>query len=131
MRLTEFFYVVRVGTSHPAYSFHIFCSSFQEQKAKVIEKLGQKAQLRRQFSNFKEGIAEQNAESANEQAADDFSYTKSLSRGMHSLQLATKRSKHMRQAFQNKAQVRILSRRVSEWCFSRLLLWFSTVEMSS
>lgn len=82
--------------------FHV---CFQEQKSKQIEKLGQKAQLRRQFSNFKEGIAEQNVESANEEAADDFCNAKILWRGLRALRLATKRSQHIRQAFQNKAQV--------------------------
>ncbi|CAM6103626.1 unnamed protein product [Calypogeia fissa] len=76
----------------------------KEQKKQEVEKLGQKAQLRRQFSNFKEGIVEQSVESANEQAAEEFCNAKSLWRGLRALRLAVKRAKHMRHAFENKAQ---------------------------
>ncbi|OAE30758.1 hypothetical protein AXG93_2265s1170 [Marchantia polymorpha subsp. ruderalis] len=80
----------------------------KEQRDREIDKLGQKAQLRRQFGRFQEGIQELSIENGQQEIAENFYAEKCALRGLRALRLAAKRSKQMRLASLRQAQECVL-----------------------
>ncbi|KAG6550919.1 hypothetical protein Mapa_007534 [Marchantia paleacea] len=80
----------------------------KEQRDREIDKLGQKAQLRRQFGRFQEGIQELSVENGQQELAENFYAEKCALRGLRALRLAAKRSKQIRLASLRQAQECVL-----------------------
>ncbi|KAL2644513.1 hypothetical protein R1flu_012100 [Riccia fluitans] len=86
------------------YSHELQILLSKEQRDKEIDNLGQKAQLRRHFERFTDGVREQSLENDQQELAENFYAEKCAQRGLRALRLAVKRSKQMRLASLRQAQ---------------------------
>ncbi|KAL3697694.1 hypothetical protein R1sor_011770 [Riccia sorocarpa] len=86
------------------YSHEIQNLLSKEQREKEVDKLGQKAQLRRHFERFLDGVSEQSLENNQQNLAENFYAEKCAQRGLRALGRAARRSKQMRLASLRQAQ---------------------------